>query len=182
VSRHPADEQSLRGLSDRAAVSDVVLGFARSLDIKDWEACRRCFLDEIETDYSDLRGEPPSRVKADDFVAKRRAALERLKTLHLSTNHLVTVDGDRATCVSAAVIHRLLQWGGGYPPRARIFCAPTKPETKFSWHDTSGQAESESAWSGEGAPRPAGGVCRHAQRAGKRRRKSKSQPASAWST
>lgn len=102
-----SDEQSLSGLSARAAVSDVVLGFARALDAKDWEACRHCFLDEIETDYSDLRGESPSRVKADDFVAKRRSALERLKTLHLSTNHLVTVDGDRATCVSAAVIYRL---------------------------------------------------------------------------
>jgi len=101
------DEQSLSVLKDRVAVTDVVLGFARSLDLKDWEACRRCFLDEIETDYSDFRGEPPSRVKADDFVAKRRLALERLKTLHLSTNHQVTIDGDRATCVSAAVIHRL---------------------------------------------------------------------------
>jgi SnoaL-like domain len=101
------DEQSLSDLSDRAAVSELILLFARSLDVKDWEACRRCFLDELETDYSDLRGEPPALVRADDFVAKRRAALERLKTLHVSTNHLITVDGDRAACVSAAVIHRL---------------------------------------------------------------------------
>ena len=100
------DERGLRVLLDRAAVIDVVLGFARALDAKDWAACRRCFMDEIETDYSDLRGEPPSAVKADDFVALRRTALERLKTLHLSANHLVTVEGDRATCVSAAVIHR----------------------------------------------------------------------------
>jgi SnoaL-like domain len=102
-----ADELSLSILIDRAAVSNVVLEFARSLDAKDWPACRRCLLDEIETDYSDLRGEPPSRVRAEDFVAKRRVALERLKTLHLSANHQVTVDGDRATCVSAGVIHRL---------------------------------------------------------------------------
>ena len=102
-----ADKQSINSLKDRTAVSDVVLEFARSLDVKDWAACRRCFTDEIETDYSDLRGEPPARVAADDFVTKRRAALEHLKTLHLSTNHLVTVEGDRATCVSAAVIHRL---------------------------------------------------------------------------
>src|SRR5574342_769776 len=94
-------------LLDRAAVIDVVLTLARALDVKDWAACRRCFTDEIETDYSDLRGEPPSTVKADDFVARRRAALEALKTQHLSSNHLVTVDGDRATCRSAAVIHRL---------------------------------------------------------------------------
>jgi len=102
-----ADEPSLIVLKDRLAITDVVLGFARSLDAKDWEACRRCFLDEVETDYSDLRGDPPSRVKADDFVTKRRTALESLKTLHLSTNHQVTINGDRATCVSAAVIHRL---------------------------------------------------------------------------
>jgi len=101
------DEQSLTVLTDRAAVSDLLLEFARALDSKDWTICRRCLLDEIETDYSDLRGEPPSRVNADDFVAKRRVALERLKTLHLSTNHQVTVDRDRATCVSAGVIHRL---------------------------------------------------------------------------
>jgi 3-phenylpropionate/cinnamic acid dioxygenase small subunit len=100
------DEQSLSALNDRTAVSAIVIEFARSLDGKDWERCRRCFADEIETDYSDLRGESPSRVKADEFVAKRRAALESLRTLHLSTNHAVTVDGDRATCVSDAVIHR----------------------------------------------------------------------------
>jgi len=101
------DERSLSDMRDHASVSEVILQVARSLDVKDWESCRRCFLDEIETDYSDLRGEPPSRVKAADFVAKRQAALGRLKTQHLSTNHLITVDGDRATCVSAAVIHRL---------------------------------------------------------------------------
>ena len=100
------DESPLSLLLDRAAVIDVVLGFARALDVKDWVGCRRCFTDEIETDYSDLRGEPLQTVKADDFVGLRRAALERLTTLHLSTNHLVTVRGDRATCVSAAVIHR----------------------------------------------------------------------------
>ena len=100
------EERPLSHLLDSKAVIDVVLGFARALDVKDWAACRRCFMDEIETDYSDLRGDPPKTVKADDFVALRRTALDRLTTLHLSTNHLVTVQGDSATCVSAAVIHR----------------------------------------------------------------------------
>jgi hypothetical protein len=116
------DERSLSVLLDRAAVIDVVLGLARALDVKDWAACRRCFTDEIGTDYSDLRGEPPSRVRADDFVARRRTALGTLKTLHLSANHLVTVDGDRATCVSAAVIHRLRPEDG---ERFDTYCAYT---------------------------------------------------------
>jgi predicted house-cleaning NTP pyrophosphatase (Maf/HAM1 superfamily) len=79
-------------------------------------------VDEIETDYSSLRGEPPSIVKADDFVALRRTALEKLATLHLSVNHLVTVEGDRATCVSAAVIYRLRPEDG---ERFDTYCAYT---------------------------------------------------------
>jgi 3-phenylpropionate/cinnamic acid dioxygenase small subunit len=116
------DERSLSLIRDRAAVIDVVLAAARALDVKDWVAYRGCFTDEIETDYSDLRGEPPQFVKADDFVALRRTALDRLKTLHLSANHLVTVDGDRATCVSAAIIHRFRPEDG---ERFDTYCAYT---------------------------------------------------------
>jgi hypothetical protein len=116
------DERSLSLIRDRAAVIEVVLAVARALDVKDWAACRRCFTDEIETDYSDLRGEPPQIVKADEFVELRRTALERLKTLHLSVNHLVTVDGDRATCVSAAIIHRFRPEDG---ERFDTYCAYT---------------------------------------------------------
>ena len=116
------DERSLSLIRDRAAVIEVVLAVARALDVKDWAACRRCFTDEIKTDYSDLRGEPPQIVKADEFVELRRTALERLKTLHLSANHLVTVDGDRATCVSAAIIHRFRPEDG---ERFDTYCAYT---------------------------------------------------------
>ena len=116
------DERSLSLIRDRAAVIEVVLAVARALDVKDWAACRRCFTDEIETDYSDLRGEPPHIVKADEFVELRRTALDRLKTLHLSANHLVTVDGDRATCVSAAIIHRFRPEDG---ERFDTYCAYT---------------------------------------------------------
>ena len=116
------DERSLSLIQDRAAVIEVVLAVARALDVKDWAACRRYFTDEIETDYSDLRGEPPQIVKADEFVELRRTALERLKTLHLSANHLVTVEGDRATCVSAAIIHRFRPEDG---ERFDTYCAYT---------------------------------------------------------
>lgn len=93
-------------LNDREQVIDTILRFARSLDIQDWVMCRACFTNELETDYSDLRGEPPSIVKADEFVAKRKSGLEGLKTLHVSTNHLVTMEGEEAICTSNAVIYR----------------------------------------------------------------------------
>lgn len=93
-------------LTDRAAISDVVIRYARSLDEQDWEMCRACFCVDIEQDYSDFRGEPPSTIKADAFVALRREALTGLKTQHLSTNHAVSVEGDSAICISAMVIFR----------------------------------------------------------------------------
>jgi len=97
----------LQGLVDRQEIVDTVVRYAQALDAKDWAGARASFADEIETDYGDLRGTGPERVRAEAFVELRRTALERLQTHHLSTNHLVTLDGDRATCVSATLIHRL---------------------------------------------------------------------------
>jgi 3-phenylpropionate/cinnamic acid dioxygenase small subunit len=100
-------DPALQALLDRQAIVDMVVGYARALDAKDWAAARACFADEVETDYGDLRGSGPGRASAHAFVELRRQALERLKTHHLSTNHLVTLDGDVATCESATLIHRL---------------------------------------------------------------------------
>jgi SnoaL-like domain len=94
-------------LADRQDVVDTVVRYGCALDAKDWAGARACFADEIETDYADLRGTAPERLAAQAFVDLRRRALEGLKTHHLSANHLVTLDGDRATCVSAMLIHRL---------------------------------------------------------------------------
>jgi hypothetical protein len=98
---------SVDTLADRQAIVDTIVRSAWALDAKDWAAARACFTDEVETDYGDLRGTGAERVSADAFVELRRRALGPLKTHHMSTNHLVTLDGDRATCVSAMLIHRL---------------------------------------------------------------------------
>ncbi|NJL41404.1 MAG: nuclear transport factor 2 family protein [Leptolyngbyaceae cyanobacterium SM1_4_3] len=91
---------------DHAEISNVVNRFASSLDLQDWSQFRSCFMDEIEADYSDLRNEPAIRIKADDFVESRRAALSSLKTQHQLTNLNLTIETDEATCVSCVVINR----------------------------------------------------------------------------
>lgn len=101
------DPAALRALCDRTDITDLVLRFAHAFDLQDWTALRACLLPTIEVDYSDLRGEPPATIAADDYVAARARALGTLRTQHLSTNHLVTVTGDDAECASAFVIHRL---------------------------------------------------------------------------
>jgi hypothetical protein len=100
------NEGRLKLLLDRAEISDMVIRFAIALDLQDWPLFRSCFTDEVEADYSDFRGEPPAMIQADDFVEQRRSALSGLKTQHISTNHVITVDGDTAVCISCAVIHR----------------------------------------------------------------------------
>ena len=97
----------LRALADRAEITDLVLRFAHAFDLHDWPALRACLLPTIEVDYSDLRGERPATMAADDFVAARARALGALRLQHLSTNHLVTVSGDDGECTSAFVIHRI---------------------------------------------------------------------------
>jgi 3-phenylpropionate/cinnamic acid dioxygenase small subunit len=99
-------EDRLQLLLDRSEISDIVIRFAVALDIQDWPLFRSCFTDEIEADYSDFRGEPPALIRADDFVEQRQSTLSGLRTQHISSNHVITVDGDTATCISCAVIHR----------------------------------------------------------------------------
>lgn len=99
-------DENLRQLFDQAEIRDTIVRFAASLDLKDWEQCRSCFADEIYTDYSDLSGDAPSPISADEFVAQRRKALGHLRTQHLSANHLITIQEDHATCVSAMAIYR----------------------------------------------------------------------------
>lgn len=98
---------ALQRLVDRADVVDTIVGAANAFDAKDWARLRACLAAELDVDYSDFRGEPPRRISADEYVAARQRTLAGLRTLHISTNHAVQVEGDRARCVSAYRIYRV---------------------------------------------------------------------------
>ena len=102
-----SDIDLLRRLHARAEVTDLVLRFAHAFDMHDWELLRSTLADEVEVDYQSFRGDPPGHLSADEFVERRRRALSHLRMQHLSTNHLVEVTGEVATCRSCFVIHRL---------------------------------------------------------------------------
>lgn len=93
-------------LSDRTAIIDVIVGIANAFDTKDWKRLRSFLAQEIEVDYADFRGTPPTRITADTYVSSREAGLLGLTTLHLSMNHEVQVEHDEATCRSAFCIYR----------------------------------------------------------------------------
>src|SRR5258708_14163823 len=94
-------------VGDQYHIHETIHRFANSFDIKDWTALEDCFLREIYTDYSDLRGSPPERMKASQFVLLRQTALKDLRTQHLCGNHEVDIDGERASCKTTMLIFRL---------------------------------------------------------------------------
>ncbi len=106
-------EVSASELIDRAAIIDAIVGLANAMDAQDWARVRAVLADELDIDYSEFRGEPPSRVTADSYVASRIEGLRGLRTLHTSTNHEVRVDGDEGTCLSAYHILRVDRATGG---------------------------------------------------------------------
>ena len=79
------DTRLLQQLADRAGVIDTVLRAARAMDVQDWPALRACLAATLDVDYSDLRGDPPSAIAADAYVAARITGLAGLKTQHIST-------------------------------------------------------------------------------------------------
>jgi len=99
--------ENLQRLLDRAAVVETVVGIANTFDRKDWPRLRSYLADELYTDYSQFRGEPPSYVSADAYVAARETGLRGVTSLHLTTNHEVAIDRDTATCYSAYRIYRV---------------------------------------------------------------------------
>jgi hypothetical protein len=101
------DEASIRAALDRGAIVDAIVGLANAMDAQDWARVRSLLADELDVDYSHFRGEPPTRVTADSYVASRIEGLKGLRTLHTSTNHEVTVEGDQGTCTSAYHILRV---------------------------------------------------------------------------
>lgn len=111
----------LQHLLDRAAIIAVVVGIANAFDRKDWPSLRSALADTIYTDYAQFRGDPPSYVSADAYVAAREASLAAVRSLHISTNHEVSIDGDTATCYSAYRIYR----AGAADPSRRLDTAGT---------------------------------------------------------
>jgi hypothetical protein len=92
---------------DRSRITDVVIRFANAFDTQNWKCLRSCLADQVWTDDLAFRREKPGLVAADTYVAGRQSGLQGLVTMHVSTNHHVSVDGDKATCLSDYRIYRI---------------------------------------------------------------------------
>lgn len=88
----------LSRLMDRTEISETITRYFNSLDLKDWDEMEATLADTIEVDFSELFGDPRASHAAADFVAFARAVLSGFEaTQHISPNHVIALDGDRAT-------------------------------------------------------------------------------------
>jgi hypothetical protein len=120
---------SVETLIARAEISDVVNRYATGIDRRDWALYRSIFAEEVDFDFTTWSGGEPRRLRADDWVANVRDGLSGFDaTQHLSSNHVHTIEGAEATCVSYMVaLHYLVEedqrrmqgLGGYYTNRLR---------------------------------------------------------------
>ena len=94
-------------VEERVKIQEVIARFSNSFDVKDWSGLESCFTASLYTDYGDLRGTPPETVKARDYVASRREALDHLKLHHLVSNYEIKfLDENRAACRASMIVWR----------------------------------------------------------------------------
>jgi 3-phenylpropionate/cinnamic acid dioxygenase small subunit len=93
--------ERLEILWDREAVRDVVIRYATGIDRRDWEMYRSCFTNEVEIDFTSWTGGSPNTFAVDQWVELVKRTLSGfISTQHTSTNHVITIERDKATCVS----------------------------------------------------------------------------------
>jgi SnoaL-like protein len=94
-------------IEDRFEMQEVIARFANCFDRKDWSGLESCFTNSLYTDYSDLRSTAPETIKASEYVAARREALDHLKLHHLVSNYEFDfLSADRATCRASMIVWR----------------------------------------------------------------------------
>ncbi len=110
------NEIKLQELLERMEIINTVNQVGMTADLRDWKACRNCFTDQVDVDYTSLIGGQPAMVSADDLIESWSQQLSGLKTTqHMITNHAVTLNGDTATCISQFQAQHLLPNDTGGP-------------------------------------------------------------------
>jgi 3-phenylpropionate/cinnamic acid dioxygenase small subunit len=87
-------------------IQEVLFGFMRALDNKDWEKVLDYLLNSVYTDYSSFRPESPGFITKSDYVASRQQAHGELKIQHNLFNLLITPAQDLAEVICNYAIFR----------------------------------------------------------------------------
>lgn len=90
-------EAQVRFLVERAQISDVLFAFARALDSKDWAAYVALYADDAVLELPDPRKGGYFTIPRSEMLQAVPKSLGRYAaTHHISSNHQIEVNGERA--------------------------------------------------------------------------------------
>lgn len=137
------DRETMKYLVDRSEITDVVVNFAIAIDTRDWVLFRSCLADEIDIDYPDSVG--VAVFSAEKLVSTATVFFSRLDaTQHISANHRITIDGDRATCFSTLTAQHYLASETESPVQRQIGYYLNHLERQDRWRIT--RSEQRVSW------------------------------------
>ena len=95
------EETDIQSIIDRTSISDVVYRYATAVDTRDWALYKSCFTDIVEIDFSSWNPDVKATLPSDQWAQMVKAGISGFETTqHTSSNHVHTIHGDRAICVS----------------------------------------------------------------------------------
>ena len=87
-------EMSIREISDRIRINDLLIRYTVAIDTKDWELLDTVFTPDAKVDYTTSGGIKGSYPEVRAWLAEVLALFEM--TQHLISNSVVRIDGDTA--------------------------------------------------------------------------------------
>ena len=86
---------------DRLAIIELIGRLSLTIDAKDWDAMGQLFTETVYHDRTSLTGGEPYTAPVAQFVDGWRQTLQNMDAIHHQiTNHVVSLDGDQATCAA----------------------------------------------------------------------------------
>ena len=110
-----ASESTATQLEDRLAILELIGRLSLTIDAKDWDTMGQLFTDTVYHDRTSLTGGEPYTAPLAQFVEGWRQTLQAMDAVHHQiTNHVVSLDGDQATCAANMMgTHVLANASGG---------------------------------------------------------------------
>lgn len=86
---------------DRLAIIELIGRLSLAIDAKDWDAMGQLFTDTVYHDRTSLTGGDPYTASVAQFVEGWRQTLQGMDAVHHQiTNHVISLEGDEATCTA----------------------------------------------------------------------------------
>ena len=104
-------EAAVSGADDRLEIIETANAIGLFADLRDWDALRDCFCDEVELSY----GGQARRLSSAELVDGWRFLGEFAATEHQVTNHKIELEGDRAHAQAHVVATHHMPEASGEP-------------------------------------------------------------------